>query len=113
MDRTHPDGDGIPPLLARGANVEWDFFGIEQSHYWMGDVELPTDLDRLRLIARFAEAGHAEQIPISHDICTKTRLRRWGGHGYGHILRNMPALMRRLGFTRADRALMRDTPSDC
>lgn len=111
MDRTHPDGDGITPLLARGANVEWDFFGIEQSHYWMGAVELPNDLDRLRLIDGFAQAGHADQILVSHDICTKTRLRRWGGHGYGHILRNMPTLMRRLGFEPALIArLLRDTP---
>jgi phosphotriesterase-related protein len=111
MDRTHPDGAGIATLLARGANVEWDFFGIEQSHYWMGDVELPSDLDRLRLIDRFAQAGYADQILVSHDICTKTRLRRWGGHGYGHILRNMPELMRRLGFEPALIArLLRDTP---
>lgn len=111
MDRTHPDGTGVAPLLARGANVEWDFFGIEQSHYWMGEVELPTDLGRLRLIQRFAEAGHAAQILVSHDICTKTRLRRWGGHGYGHLLRNVPALMRRLGFDPAlIRHLLRDNP---
>lgn len=111
MDRTHPDGTGIAPLLERGANVEWDFFGIEQSHYWMGEVELPTDLGRLRLIRGFAEAGHADRILISHDICTKTRMRRWGGHGYGHILRNLPPLMRRLGFDAALMArLLRDTP---
>lgn len=111
MDRTHPDGDGIAPLLSRGATVEWDFFGIEQSHYWMADVELPTDFGRLRLINRFAQAGHADQILVSHDICTKTRLRQWGGHGYGHILRNVPALMRRLGFEPALIArLLRDTP---
>lgn len=111
MDRTHPDGAGIDALLARGANVEWDFFGIEQSHYWMGEVELPTDLGRLRLILGFAEAGHADQILISHDICTKTRMRRWGGHGYGHILRNLAPLMHRLGFDKAlISKLLRDTP---
>ena len=111
MDRTHPDGKGIALLLARGANVEWDFFGIEQSHYWMGNVELPTDLGRLRLIDRFAQVGHADQILVSHDICTKTRMRCWGGHGYGHILRNMPALMSRLGFEHAlVTQLLRDTP---
>ena len=98
MDRTYPDGDGVLPLLQRGANVEWDFFGIEQSHYWMGDVELPTDLRRLRQIARFAALGFGSNILISHDICTKTRMRRWGGHGYGHILRNVAGLMDRLGF---------------
>ena len=51
------------------------------------------------------------QIAISHDICTKTRLRHWGGHGYGHILRNVTALMRRLDFPPAlVSALLRDTP---
>lgn len=98
MDRTHPDGAGVAALLRRGANVEWDFFGIEQSHYWMGETDLPMDRDRLRLIAGFAEAGHADQILISQDICTRTRLRAWGGHGYGHILRNAVPLMRRFGF---------------
>ena len=98
MDRTYPNGDGVLPLLQRGANVEWDFFGIEQSHYWMGDVELPTDHDRLRQIAEFAALGFGPKILISHDICTKTRMRRWGGHGYGHILRNVVKLMDRLGF---------------
>lgn len=111
MDRTHPDGDGIEALLDRGAVVEWDFFGIEQSHYWMGEVELPTDLQRLRMIRNFAEKGHGNRIAISHDICTKTRLINWGGHGYGHLIRNGPALMRRLDFPDwLAAALLRDTP---
>ncbi|WMS42922.1 hypothetical protein RDV64_00525 [Acuticoccus sp. MNP-M23] len=111
MDRTCPDGTGIRPLLERGACVEWDFFGIEQSHYWMGAVELPTDLARLRFIAAHADAGFGDQITISHDICTKTRLTRWGGHGYGHILRNVRPLMARLGFSDSlIAALCRDTP---
>lgn len=111
MDRTHPDGDGIQPLLDRGATVEWDFFGIEQSHYWMDDTELPTDLDRLRLIRQFADKGHGGQITISHDICTKTRLNSWGGHGYGHILRNVRRLMARVGFPPSlVSALVRDNP---
>lgn len=111
MDRTHPDGDGIQPLLDRGATVEWDFFGIEQSHYWMDNTELPTDLDRLRLIRQFADRGHGAQITVSHDICTKTRLRTWGGHGYGHIQRNVRQLMARVNFPPSlVSALVRDTP---
>ena len=72
---------------------------------------IETDRDRLRLIAEFAEAGHADQILISHDICTKTRLRHWGGHGYGHILRNIVPMMRRFGFEAGliDK-LLRETP---
>lgn len=111
MDRTHPDGDGIAALLQRGATVEWDFFGIEQSYYWMGEVELPCDRDRIRLIQTFADKGHADQILISQDICTKTRMRHWGGHGYGHILRNVAPLMQRLGLeAQLIRQLLRETP---
>jgi phosphotriesterase-related protein len=111
MDRTHPDGEGIAALLERGANVEWDFFGIEQSYYWMGDTELPCDRDRIRLIQAFADKGHADQILISQDICTKTRMRHWGGHGYGHILRNVAPLMRRLGLEdQLISQLLRETP---
>lgn len=111
MDRTHPDGSGIEELLDRGVAVEWDFFGIEQSHYWMGDIELPTDLGRLRIIRRLAGIGHAARLLISHDICTRTRMRHWGGHGYGHILSNVRPLMDRLGFPEALKcALLRDNP---
>ncbi len=112
MDRTFPDGAGIQPLLDRGANVEWDFFGIEQSHYWMdAATELPTDRGRVRLIAGFADKGHAAQILISHDICTKTRLTAWGGHGYGHILRNVRPLMALMGFSQGlVHTLVRDNP---
>jgi phosphotriesterase-related protein len=112
MDRTHPDGAGIRALLERGVVVEWDFFGIETSHYWMTDaVELPTDMGRLRLILALARDGFGDRIAISHDICTKTRLRHWGGHGYGHILRNVTTLMQRLAFPETlKRALIRDTP---
>ena len=98
MDRTFPDGQGIKELLKRGANIEWDFFGIEQSYYWMGNTELPNDYDRLRLIQKFADEGYIDQILISHDICTKTRMRSFGGHGYSHIVRNVPELIKRLGF---------------
>lgn len=111
MDRTHPDGVGIGRLLERNANVEWDFFGIEQSYYWMGEVDLPTDRKRLGLIRKFVDKGHASQILISQDICTKTRLRQWGGHGYGHILRNVVPLMKKLSFEASlIRQLMRENP---
>ena len=78
MDRTFPTGHGVAELLKRGAN----------------------DYDRLRLIQKFVQEGYEEQILISHDICTKTRMRSFGGHGYSHILRNIPELFKRLGFDK-------------
>ena len=108
MDRTYPSGTVAggygPEGLARlGVMVEWDFFGIETSHYWMdGDVALPTDRMRLAAIRDLFDKGLEAAILISHDICTRTRMLRWGGHGYGHILRNIPALMGRMGFASGD-----------
>lgn len=99
MDRTYPEGDGPAELARTGVMVEWDFFGIETSHYWMGDVELPTDRGRLRAIRKLFDAGLETSILISHDICTRTRMQMFGGHGYGHILRNVRPLMTLLGFT--------------
>lgn len=116
MDRTYPEGrdvEGYGPaaLAATGVMVEWDFFGIETSHYWMGDVELPTDRMRLRSIRAMFDAGLEDNVLISHDICTRTRLTQWGGHGYGHILRNVRPLMSRLGFSAIEIArLVRDNP---
>ncbi|MEM8664926.1 MAG: aryldialkylphosphatase [Pseudomonadota bacterium] len=103
MDRTYPDGIGPLELAGTGVNVEWDFFGVETSHYWMDpDVELPTDRARLRTIRRLFDAGLSDRVLISQDICTKTRLQSFGGHGYGHILRNVRALMARVGYSLAE-----------
>ena len=102
MDRTYPKGERVAELARTGVAVEWDFFGIEQSHYWMGDVELPTDRTRLRLIRELFEGGLGGRVLVSHDICTRTRLRTWGGHGYGHIFRNVVPLMKALEFDAAE-----------
>ena len=63
----------------------------------MGDVELPTDRQRLRQIKSLA-TRFADHLIISQDICTKTRLVKWGGHGYGHLFRNVVPLMQSMGF---------------
>jgi phosphotriesterase-related protein len=50
-------------------------------------------------------------VLISHDICTATRATAYGGHGFGHILRNGVPLMRRMGFGAAEvDALLRANP---
>jgi phosphotriesterase-related protein len=112
MDRTFPEGDGPLALAATGVCVEWDFFGIETSHYWMdADVDLPTDRGRLRAIRQLFDGGMGERVLISHDICTATRATAFGGHGFGHILRNGVPLMRRMGFGAAEvDALLRANP---
>lgn len=104
MDRTMPDRDRLIALLRRGFVLEWDFFGIETSQYWMAgtDLDLPTDYMRLDILRDLTDAGHGGSLAISHDICTRTRLLAHGGHGYRHILSHVVPLMLRRGFDQSE-----------
>ena len=82
--------------------AEFDFFGIESSYYPFADVDLPNDGQRVRHIVDLVRRGHGCRIVVAHDICTRTRLRRFGGHGYGHLLENAVPLMRRRGLSDDD-----------
>ncbi len=107
MDRTYETDDAAVLALARrGCVVEYDFFGIETSQYWMGVADLPNDWMRIRAIRKLFEAGLGAQIAISHDICTRSRLASFGGHGYAHLVTNGVQLMRDRGFTKAEIDLM-------
>ena len=103
MDRTYEGDDGeVVALARRGCVVEFDFFGIETSKYWLGVADLPTDWMRLRCIRRLFEAGLGDRVAVAHDICTRSRLQSLGGHGYGHLLRNVVPLMRERGFAQVE-----------
>lgn len=111
IDRTIFDVATMLELARTGATLEFDFCGIETSRYWAGKADLPTDWMRIAHARALIDAGHGGQVLFSHDICTKGRLARFGGHGYGHILANMVPLMRERGFTSAEiDAILVDTP---
>ncbi|WP_421725015.1 phosphotriesterase family protein [Bauldia sp.] len=114
MDRTIFDRPRLLTLLNRGFVLEWDFFGIETSQYWMADedLDLPTDYMRLDLIRDLMATGFRDQITVSHDICTRTRLASYGGHGYTHLLDHIVPMMRRRGWRDADvHRLLVETPA--
>ncbi len=102
VDRTLFSVDDMARLADTGAVLEFDFFGIESSYYPFADVDLPNDGQRVRYIVDLVRRGHGCQIVVAHDICTRTRLRRFGGHGYGHLLENAVPLMRRRGLSVED-----------
>ena len=61
---------------------------------------MPNDATRLKLIRTLIDHGHLDRVVISHDICYRTRLCRFGGHGYGHIfLRNVVPMMKKRGYS--------------
>ena len=98
-DRTLTNLEDILLILNKGYVLEWDFFGIETSNYWNGKFDLPTDYMRLDLIFELIKKGFENQITISHDICTRTRLSCYGGHGYSHINKHIVPLMLERGWS--------------
>jgi len=111
LDRTIFDDERLFRLADTGVVLEFDLFGIETSFYKWADIDMPNDAQRLRTLRRLIDRGHLEQIAISQDICYKTRLVCHGGHGYGHILRNVVPMMMRRGFSSEEIAtILEHTP---
>ena len=111
IDRTFGEIDDVIKLANTGCVIEYDFFGIETSYYWFNDTDLPTDYMRLAFVRTLIEKGFERQIVFSQDICTKTRLSTFGGHGYGHLFRNVVPLMQRKEFSDKEiQIVLQDTP---
>jgi phosphotriesterase-related protein len=102
IDRTVFDVERLLKLADTGVTIEFDLFGQEASYYGLSDIDMPNDATRLKLIRALIERGHLERVVISHDICYRTRLTAFGGHGYGHIFRNVVPMMRKRGYSDAE-----------
>jgi phosphotriesterase-related protein len=102
IDRTIFDDSELLKLADTGCVIEFDLFGQEQSYYRHADIDMPNDAGRFRSIRSLIDHGHLERVVISHDICHRTRLTSFGGHGYGHIYENVVPLMRSRGFSESE-----------
>lgn len=102
IDRTIFDEERLLRLADSGVVIEFDLFGMEQAYYGLSDIDMPNDAIRLRMIRALITRGHLERVLISHDICYRTRLTRFGGHGYAHIFTNVVPLMQGRGFSDAE-----------
>lgn len=96
-------------VLRRGAYVEFDTFGSE--FYFGEEVREPSDAERIDALLGLLHEGWADQLLLSQDVCTKIQLRRYGGHGYSHILRTIvPRLTCRGVDDDTIRALLIENP---
>jgi phosphotriesterase-related protein len=101
IDRTIFDADRLLRLADTGVVVEFDLFGWEQTNYFPNpDIDMPNDGVRLRWLRLLIEHGHLDRVLMSSDICERSRLCRYGGHGYRHILGNVAPLMLRRRFSQ-------------
>ncbi len=111
VDRTIFDQDRLFRLADTGCVLEFDLFGYEHGYWSFMPINMPNDATRIDTIRTLFDRGHGAQVTISQDICRLTRLLHYGGHGYGHILRNVLPFMREKAFSRDElHLLMVETP---
>lgn len=93
-----------------GAYLEFDNFGHEfyvdiyERKFLPGPFE--TDINRVRAIRRLFDAGYADRILLSCDICHKNLLCAYGGWGYAHILNHIVPMFMDEGFNEDEIELM-------
>ncbi|XP_014662580.1 PREDICTED: phosphotriesterase-related protein-like isoform X2 [Priapulus caudatus] len=102
LDRTLMDFETCLEFAALGSYCEWDLFGVETSYYQQDkQKDMPSDAVRMRFLERMIAEGYEDRLLISHDIHTKYRLMKYGGHGYSHILVDIVPRMLLRGVTQA------------
>lgn len=75
LDRTILDDDQLLEFSDLGSYCQYDFFGLEVSHFMMNDkVDMPSDAQRIEKILHLIDHGKLDRVVISHDIHTKHRL---------------------------------------
>lgn len=92
-------------LLDRGVFLAYDLFGFDHSLLGLGRYP-PSDFDTARRIVELAEQGFARQLLISQDVGVKTRLRAYGGWGYGHLFDHVLPLLSELGLGAEERSML-------
>lgn len=103
VDRTADSVDAVKRWAETGCVIEYDLFGVEPPNGYYDDmgIKLPTDEERLDVVEALLESGFGRQIAISHDLCFKHQLAKFGGFGRDHILRKVIPKMRVRGFDQS------------
>ena len=91
-------------LLARGVFIEFDYLGAPGSPG--GYLSDRNDFKVARGIAQLVKEGFADRIVLSHDVCQKIQLKKYGGAGYFYIHDYFLPALKRMGVSEADIDLM-------
>jgi phosphotriesterase-related protein len=97
--------------LERGYWIGYDNFGMgDLANTWYRPV---SDAQRIEWLLEVFRRGFGHRLLISHDVWCKVQLRRYGGAGYGHILRSIVPLLREGGLSDGDiRQLLVGNPAE-
>ena len=103
IERTIYSRSKLLDLANTGIYMNFDLFGHESSYYPLADsTYMPSDHQRIEIISDLIDLGFSNKILIGHDICSKHRLKRFGGHGWDHILKRIIPRMKKFGIKTKD-----------
>ena len=102
-DEIADDFQLMKDLLAREVYIQFDLIGREYAVDSLdemnpgssGDLSV-TEKDAIA-ISKLIDAGFVDQILLSHDVCWKTHLRKYGGFGYSFIIEKFLPYLRKIG----------------
>lgn len=101
LDRTIFDEGELLEFAKLGSFLEYDLFGTEMLNYpFNPELDMPSDCQRVKTLGFLVKEGYGDKILVAHDIHTKNRLAKYGGHGYSHILRNIVPKMLTRGISQ-------------
>ncbi len=87
-------------LLERGVYLEFDLLGRE------GVLEKSVTLKDAEALVKLIDADYTHRLLLSHDVCWKVHLRKYGGFGYSFILEKFLPHLRKTGVSDSDIAQM-------
>lgn len=100
MNPSWRDLDYQKSLADRGAFLEYDMIGMDY-YYAEQRAQCPSDEDNATAIASLIDAGYIGSLLMSQDVFLKMMLTRFGGFGYGYILRHFIPRLARHGVEQA------------
>ena len=87
------DTEDMKKIMDRGAYLEFDNFGKEFP-IPCAYGRFPTDPERMEVFYELIDAGYAEHLLVSCDICLKNLLVTHKGPGYAHFVTKIADMIR-------------------
>jgi len=87
--------DILAAVLARGVTLEFDLLGAG----FLLEEKVIDTRGAADAIAALVKQGHADQLLLSQDVCTKPQLKAYGGNGYDYVLTEIVPYLKGIGVT--------------
>jgi len=93
---SYPFLDHYLAILARGANLEFDFIGMPWERERIGETRT------IELMCELLGRGHADRLFVSQDVCNDSQLTVFGGNGYTYLTDSFLPRLRAAGVSDAE-----------